>query len=133
MTSQTAPSFTVDLARDLLALKAAGGLTLTETGPRSGVHRYAFRVGGWPIVIDIDETVLELRAYFDRDALATGRLRPEAMDALLGHTDLPSTGTSAKEARDSLRGTVRRWLDGNARLFVKSPAVARHADNWNNA
>ncbi len=125
------PDIAQEFLQHLIELWRAGGLRLGETARGSGVHRFSFRAGGWPIVVDLDTTVLEMRAYHQRDGIATRGVPARVMRALV--TEDPKGDGSVKDALDALRGTVRRWKQDNARLYVRSPDVARHPDGWNRA
>lgn len=129
----TEPDFEHMILEGIVALWNAGELKLKETPPGSGVHRYRFRAGGWPIDVDLDTTVLGLRVYHGRDVVANGSLSEPLMMALVGEGGPPPGQGSASEAIARLRTAVSRWKDENARLGITSPHVARHPDGWNNA
>lgn len=115
----------------LLALKEAGALPLVQSSPDSGVYRFRMRAGGWPIDVDLDDTVLEIRAYHGNDTIATGRVRDVVMAGLLEN---PTEGrTPTRDELAPLRAVVSDWKQRNARIFMNSPDVARHSDGWNNA
>ena len=115
----------------LLALKEAGALPLRQSAPDSGVFRFRLRAGGWPIDVDLDDTVLEVRAYHGNDTVATGRVREVVMNGLLEN---PGDGRQpTREELAPLRAVVSDWKKSNARIFMNSPHVARHSDGWNNA
>lgn len=123
------------ILHQLLALHQAGGLALAETGPRSGVFRFGFRAGGWPVTVDLDTTVLELRAYYAGtvEVVATGPVPERIMQRLTSPRSGGVDGAKAKAAKDELRRIVAEWKNRNARIFMRPPAVARHPDGWNNA
>jgi hypothetical protein len=117
----------------LLALRAAGGLDARETAPGSGVWRWRFRAGGWPVTVDLDAGVLCLRMVHDRDEVAMGRVPAKAMDALVGGAPPPPTQATAEHAMAALRAIVAEWKQGNARLQIVPPVKVGHPDNWNRA
>lgn len=123
------------LQRELLRLRKAGAFTPQEVPGVRDVFRYQFRAAGWPIVVDLDSTVLEIRAYRDNDTIAVGPVTATVMSMLLGRLPLPDDfpQTSAKDAMNDLRTVVREWAEKNARVHMSSPNVARHPDGWNNA
>ena len=125
------------LLQQVLNLRAVGALGLKETRPGSGVFRYRTRAAGWPVNIDLDTTVLEIRAYFgdDVEVIATGPVPEQIMDALVdpAASVTGSPGSDAKKAREAIRAIVSEWRAGNPRVFMHSPRVARHPDGWNNS
>ncbi len=127
------------ILEQLLRLRAADALPL-----RSGdaaqlperIWRFEFRAGGWPVHIDLDDTVLEVRVHHGRESIAKGRVPEGLMRVLLGSRPAPTglaAGASAEESMAALRAIVGDWRRGNARVFIDSPSVARHQDGWNNA
>jgi hypothetical protein len=130
MTTATDKPYHERIQEHLLALKEGGTLPLAESEAGSGIWRFRARAAGWPIDIDLDTTVLEVRAYHGNDLVATGRVRAPIMKALVEPTDARAPG---KDDLAPLRATVRHWKESNARIFMKSPDVARHPDGWNQA
>jgi hypothetical protein len=131
MTTDTANRFHVRVQECLLQLAEFGALPLIESDPDSEVFRIRFRSAGNSVDIDLDRTVLEIRVYHERDVLTTGRVREEIMDALLG------TGAGARQPTRAelapLRQVVQDWKSRNARMYMRSPDVARHPDGRNNS
>ena len=79
--------------------------------------------------------MLGLRAYYEGnvEVIATGHVPERVMRVLTdGHSPLGSTADAAAAA-DGLRHIVTEWREKNPRLFMHSPRVARHPDNWNRA
>ena len=75
-----------------------------------GVSRWTFRAGGWPIQIDLDETVLEMRVYMGRQVVATGRVAAAVMSALLGRTPIDTGGAvQADDCIAALREIIGDW------------------------
>jgi hypothetical protein len=133
---QTAPYELADrIVAQLLRLRAAGGFDPRETAPGRGVWRWAFRAGGWPISVDLDLNVMEMRVYHDRDEVAMGRVRDDAMAVLLGRVPPPAEfGRAAPEdVLADLRRIVADWKTDNARIFTRPPVKVGHPDNWNDA
>lgn len=117
-----------------LLLRAAGGFEPREAAPGSGLWRWQFRSGGWPVDVVLDENVLEIRVYHGRDEVAMGRCPEPAMQVLLGRAPAPRDGApSAAETTAALRGLVAEWKKGNARIFIQPPAKVGHPDHWNRA
>jgi hypothetical protein len=135
MSRQPKDPFAIRIIEQLLRLRAANALPLTEIAPGRGVWRYAFRVGGQPVTCDLDTIVLEIRVYHHRDEVAMSPLTSELMAMLLGripmNTELPA-GTEADIVRE-LRKVIVDWRDGNARIFMRPPVKVGHPDNWNHA
>jgi len=136
--SSTPPStrFSERLLEPLLRLRATGALEPREDAAARGAYRWSFRAAGRPVQVDLDTTVLELRAYEGRETLATGRVPERVMRVLVGQEDAPPAtddGVTAGEALDALRAIVRDWRRRNARVDMEPPRTARHPDGWNNA
>lgn len=126
--------FAERILEQLLRLRAAHALPLEPLTNPEGVHRWTFRAGGWPIQVDLDETVLEMRVYHDRQTVATGRVPANVMGALLGRSAIDAGGAvSPEDCMAALRAIVADWRRNNARVFMEPPRVARHPDGWNNA
>lgn len=123
------------LQHQLLRLRSAGALALEEVPGVRDVHRFRFRVGGHSIVIDLDSTVLELRAYRGNDTIAVGPVESDVMSTIVGRLPMPSDypTATAEEARADLRSVVSEWARKNARVHMSSPDVARHPDGWNHS
>jgi len=121
-----------EILRHLLELADAGALPLAESSPGSSVYEFHMRAAGWPIVISLDATVLELRAYHGRDLITTGPVSTPVTEGLVG-CGPAGQAAPTREQLAPLRATVKAWKNDNARLFMKSPDVARHPDGWNNA
>ena len=98
-----------------------------------GVSRWTFRAGGWPIQIDLDETVLEMRVYMGRQVVATGRVAAAVMSALLGRTPIDTGG--AVQADDCIAALREIIGDGAAisPTVTTSPTPSRQrpvAGSW---
>ena len=117
----------------LLALRAAGEFAPRETAPRSGVWRWQFRAGGWPVTVDLDAGVLCLRMVHDREEIAMCRVPGRAMDSLLGTAPPATTSATAADAMAALRAVVSDWKKDNARLRIVPPVKVGHPDHWNRA
>jgi len=98
-----------------------------------GIWRFTFRAGGWPVQVDIDSTVLEVRVYHGRQVIAMGRVTAPVFAALTGAEPLAKGSASADECIAALRAIVADWRRRNARVYMEPPRVARHPDGWNNA
>lgn len=126
--------FSDRILEQILKLRSAHALPLHALDTPQGVHRWTFRAGGWPVQIDLDETVFEMRVYSGRQVIATGRVSPEAMTALLGRRPIdPGGAVSVDDCLAALREIIADWRRRNARVFMEPPRVARHPDGWNNA
>jgi hypothetical protein len=122
------------ILEQLLKLRSVHALPLRELETPAGLHRFQFRAAGWPVQVDLDETVLEMRVYTGRQTIATGRVAPEVMSAVLGRTPIDAGGAvSADDCIAALREIVGDWRSRNARVHMEPPRVARHPDGWNNA
>jgi hypothetical protein len=125
------------ILEQLLRLREAGALRLTEVAPGRNVHRYLFRAGGWPVSIDLDATVCELRAYHHRDEIVMGhRVGEQVLDILLGRKPYPASGgprVPEAECLAELARIVAHWKAGNPRIFMQPPVKVGHPDNWNGA
>jgi len=122
------------ILEQLLRLRAAHALPLRALEAPTGVSRWTFRAGGWPIQVDLDETVLEMRVYAGRQTISTGRVPPTVMSALLGRRPIDTGGAvAADDCVAALREIVADWRRRNARVFMEPPRTARHPDGWNNA
>jgi hypothetical protein len=120
---------------ELLRLRAIGALPLVETAPGRQIWRYAFRVGGQRVSVDLDATVLEMRCYHHRDEVAMCAVPVELMDVLLGRRPVPSDVPTGEEGAivAELRRIVGEWRDDNPRLYMQPPVKVGHPDNWNRA
>ncbi len=120
----------------LLCLRAVGAIEFAETARGSGVFRYGFRAGGWPVTIDLDTGVVEMRVYHARDEVAMVRVPEKALYQLLGRIPMPvgaqTTGT-AESALAELRNAIAEWKRENPRIFILPPSKVGHPDNWNRA
>ena len=126
--------FSERIIEQLLRLRAAHAFPLRELESPEGLSRWKFRAGGWPIQIDLDETVLEMRVYNGRQTISTGRVSAQVMSALHGRTPIDAGGAvSPEDCLTALRAIIADWRSKNARVFMAPPRVARHPDGWNNA
>ncbi|MCG3134007.1 MAG: hypothetical protein HMLKMBBP_01276 [Planctomycetes bacterium] len=137
-TSENAAASRTDLGsrivRGLLSLRAAGALELRETAPGRGIFRTGFRAAGWPVSMDVDASVLEIRVYHSRDEVAMSRVSGTVLDQILGRSPVPAgTPKDAAAAWSELRAVVADWKRDNPRLFIRPPEKAGHPDNWNRA
>ncbi len=135
MTSNSA-GYAERILEQLLRLRALDAVKFEESGDPEGLHRHRFRSGGWQCEIDVDMTVLELRAYQGNDVVATARIPENIANMLIGKKPVPrevATGASASEACAALRAVIGDWRSKNARVRISSPNVARHPDGWNNS
>lgn len=124
------------ILEQLLRLREAQALDLRETAPGRGVWKWRFRAGGWPVDVVLDSNVLEMRVYHDRDEVAMSRVPSPVMDRLVARELPPASGDrrpSADEAVAALREVVADWKRGNARIFIRPPAVVGHPDRGNGA
>lgn len=120
--------------RGLLSLRAAGALDLKETAPGRGIWRTSFRAAGWPISIDVDASVLEVRVYHSRDEVTMGRVAGDTLDQLLGRAPVPAgTPKDAAAAWAELRAVVADWKRDNPRIFIRQPETVGHPDHHNRA
>ena len=120
----------------LLCLRAVGALEFTETSPGSDIFRYGFRAGGWPVTVDLDLSVIEMRVYHARDEVAMVRVPEKAMEQLLGRAPMPKGATTTGDAATALaelRNAIRDWKKDNPRIFILPPEKVGHPDNWNHA
>lgn len=131
MNSATATRLHVRVQECLLELAGLGALPMVETDPDSDLFRMRFRCAGNTVEIDVDRTVLELRVYHERDVVTTGRMREEVLDAVLKASSGARQPTRAELA--PLRQVIEDWKSHNARIYMRSPDVARHPDGRNNA
>lgn len=121
---------------NLLALRASSAIEFKETSRGSGIFRYGFRAGGWPVTVDLDTSVLEMRVYHARDEVAMVRMPERAMDQLLGTAAMPKdTGVKndPAAAMAGLRAAIKDWKTENPRIFIRPPVKVGHPDNWNHA
>ena len=124
------------IVRALLRLRAAGALEAPEVPGVRGVFRYPFLSGGWPVTIDIDRNVLEVRGYHDRDEIVMHRVTVPVMEMLLGERPLAESIERLDDPDEpvrELRQVVADWKSGNPRLFMRPPVKVGHPDNWNRA
>jgi hypothetical protein len=124
------------ILEQLLLLRAAGGFEPAETAPGRGVWQWTFRAGGWPVDVILDTHVLEVRVYHGRDEVAMGRVPEPAMNLLLGRVPVDTGGEKVPAPAEivaELRRIISAWKEGNARIFIRPPAVVGHPDNWNRA
>ncbi len=126
-------TYTPRILEQLLKLRAAGALPLRRLPEVEGLWRWGFRAGGMRVEIDLDSTVLELRAYAGRHVIAVGRVRAPVFAALTSGAEGVRDSRAADESLAALRAIVGEWRTRNARLFMEPPRVARHPDGWNNA
>jgi len=128
--------FSTRILEQVLRLRAAGALDMKAIGDPQGLYTWAFRAGGWPVEVHLDETVLEMRVYHGRHTISTGRVPPRLFPALVGTAELPAgsaDGVSAEKSMAQLRTIVGDWRRKNPRVFMEPPRTARHPDGWNNA
>ncbi|MCE9636577.1 MAG: hypothetical protein K8T90_12805 [Planctomycetes bacterium] len=124
------------ILEQLLWLRAAKAFDPKETAPGRGVWRWQFRAAGWPVVIDLDTSVHEIRVYHDRDEVAMAPVTTKLMAILLGGDLPPDTGEkvpSPDASIQELRKIVEHWKAGNARIFIRPPMKVGHADHGNRA
>ena len=122
------------ILEQMLKLRAAHALPLRQLESPAGLSRWTFRADGWPVQIDLDDTVRELRVYTGRQVIATARVDADVISALLGRRPIDAGGAvSADDCIAALRGIVADWRRRNARVHMSSPRVARHPDGWNRA
>jgi hypothetical protein len=133
--AQPAPDdFPTRILLHLLALRENEALPLPEIAPGRGIFRYRFRAAGWPVTVDLDTSVLEMRVYHGRDEVAMTRVTERLMDELLGRAKpAKKSGLTAEQALAALRQDIRDWKAGNPRIFVRPPVKIGHPDNWNGA
>jgi hypothetical protein len=120
----------------LLSLRASAAIEFKETSRGSGIFRYAFRAGGWPVTVDLDTSVVEMRVYHGRDEVAMVRMPERAMDQLLGTAAMPkdtAVQNDAAAAGALLRAAIKDWKSENPRIFIRPPVKVGHPDNWNHA
>jgi len=124
-----------DFVEQLLRLRAVGAFAPQEDAKTRGIHRWRFRAGGWPVDVDLDTTVLELRVYHGRDEVAMGRVPERAMAMLLGREPVPADGArpDADAVVAELRRLVADWKSKNARIFIRPPVKVGHPDHGNRA
>jgi hypothetical protein len=88
------------------------------------------------VAVDLDRTVLELRAYHHRDEVSMLPVSERTMEVLLGERPPAETAgprPDAAEVLAALRQVVAHWRELNPRLFMQPPVKVGHPDNWNNA
>lgn len=124
------------ILEQLMLLRAAGAFAPAETAPGRNVWRWRFRAGGWPVDVDLDAVVLEIRVYHARDEVAMAPVPANVMRILLGKEEPPQPGEPipAPEAiLAELRRIVAHWKAHNARIFIQPPRKVGHPDAWNRA
>ena len=111
--------------RSLVArVHAAGRAPFVEEPAGSGVHHWSTRVGRWPLEVQVDRFVMEIRCYLSDELFCTGRIPEHEALALLD----PAPGPGDAAAERDLAEFVDEAQKGDSRRFLTPPHADRHPD-----